>query len=508
MAIDSKRFELLCSYADEVFDNFEVNDYLVANPYLHLLRPHPILLKPYEQVFNEAKNTAFTRICRNARICRDSFSNWRSRQWKKYQPYHQITGSSNGKLDILIISHVVNKSHIGTVSDFYYGDLPARLTAKGFRVGLAYINQIGLGPEAFANRWSEDGISRFLLSSTPDPRELKARNKHLRKVAKKLKRYPVSCRSQQLFMQQAADRATSVATHTNLNLTSSLGKILEKFAPRMVVFTHEGHAWERLFCRQISQYDKGCLRAGYIHAALFASQHSLYSQFPVDYNPGRVFTTGETARKQLKDNEHYLADVAVVLGTHKIPQSTQDRTGLARNCLVLPEGLTSESLLLFRFSLLLAKRFPDVTFIWRLHPLISFHDLHARDRSLKHLPENIQQSQSPFEADLKTARWALYRGSTAIFQALAAGIRPLYLPGSDGINIDPLHQLQDWKTAFRAPEDYQDVFHGSSDKEPEDEKAAERATAFSRELYSPFDLSALVNCLPVVQEHGFVESGQ
>ena len=41
--------------------------------------------------------------------------------------------------------------------------------------------------------------------------------------------------------------------------------------------------------------------------------------------------------------------------------------------LVIPEGIYSECESLFKFSLILARRFQEYNFIWRVHPVIDFN---------------------------------------------------------------------------------------------------------------------------------------
>ena len=50
------------------------------------------------------------------------------------------------------------------------------------------------------------------------------------------------------------------------------------------------------------------------------------------------------------------------------------------SCLIVPEGFVDECIILFEFSLKCALINPNITFIWRLHPLISFEKLKKNNK--------------------------------------------------------------------------------------------------------------------------------
>jgi hypothetical protein len=111
-------------------------------------------------------------------------------------------------------------------------------------------------------------------------------------------------------------------------------------------------------------------------------------------------------------------------------------------CLVLPEGIVEECRILFTFSLSCARACPEVRFIWRLHPIMSFDKLVRRVPVLGNLPSNIEISAQTFEEDIARSSWALYRGSTAVVTAAANGVTPIYLEQPGELSIDPLFEIR------------------------------------------------------------------
>ncbi|MBT6746355.1 MAG: hypothetical protein HOB26_07360, partial [Flavobacteriales bacterium] len=92
-------------------------------------------------------------------------------------------------------------------------------------------------------------------------------------------------------------------------------------------------------------------------------------------------------------------------------------------------------------SILCARTNPEVKFIWRLHPIVTFESLKAQNPKLRNHPGNIILSKATLEEDFSRSHWALYRGTTAIVQAVAAGLRPIYLQSPGELTIDPLYEL-------------------------------------------------------------------
>jgi len=89
-----------------------------------------------------------------------------------------------------------------------------------------------------------------------------------------------------------------------------------------------------------------------------------------------------------------------------------------------------------------ANKFPTMKFIWRVHPILNIEEISTKLFSNNKLPENIHLSKSTLEDDLNKAKWALYRGTTTIVQAVLSGVFPIYFDTQD-FNIDPLYSVND-----------------------------------------------------------------
>lgn len=497
MVFKESSYRELCSVSDRVFREAGFDDFLVAIPYLHIVRAHPVLLAKYSPLLADAKASFSSKISTINSFLK-YYRDWIATSFKGSPGAGESGYSASGhipvSLDFLFVSHYLNTSQQDQSDDFYFGDLPDRLKQEGYRVGIVYINHSGQSAEAVVEGWNVDGISRFSLGIDLPKTDLKEVLAGMAEKAMVLKSLATKRSGEKLysgFCKAAALDARSSATRANLIFARNFGRLLGDVSPSTVLFTHEGHALERLLCAQVKRTGGKTVAAGYIHAALFASQHSVLVKMPDEFCPDQVFTTGEIALEQLQKCNYYLAGKTQILGSHKINAVSGHPDNKENVCLVLPEGLLEECRFLFNYSLRIAASFPHIQFVWRLHPIVRFDGLLTKFAEFRKLPDNIRLSTQDFETDLCLAKWAMYRGSTAVVPALAAGVRPLYISRPEEINIDPLHQLSTWKMVIRNEVDLTSIFGATKRDEPADLAEFFIANEYSRKFYHPFNLHLL-----------------
>ena len=157
-------------------------------------------------------------------------------------------------------------------------------------------------------------------------------------------------------------------------------------------------------------------------------------------------------KKQFSKKYKHKKEILHVLGSfRKSKKNIMCSKGLS--CLVLPEGLMDESILMFDFSLKCANHYPEIQFIWRLHPIIGRKNFVDANPIFKSLPSNITFSTNKFDFDIKQSKVAIYRGSTAIIEAASKGLYPIYLSLGEEISIDPLYSISEGKYIASCPDD-------------------------------------------------------
>jgi len=283
--------------------------------------------------------------------------------------------------------------------------------------------------------------------------------------------------------------------------------IVEKTKPQLVIATYEGYAWERMAFNGARSAKPDIKCVGYTHAPLFERQHAAWRPLGERFNPNQIMTSGSIQKEQLECTKALNNTPIEVLGSKRINtlqkadaiefRDTQKKQQEQKTCLVIPEGIESEIKILFEFSLQCAMEFADLHFIWRLHPLFSFETLARTDHLYRSLPDNIELSSQRLEADFERCQWALYRGSSAIIQAVMAGLKPVYLHQQREMKFDPLYELKSWKDEVESPHDFNRVM--STEIEFKDHCQA--ALEYCRKTYEPFNHRPLIKLLDKTVSH-------
>jgi hypothetical protein len=469
--LNEEQYRSLCEACDHVLLAPDSTIERVAIPWLHVIREHPVFLANYVDLFESAKNDKammrrWLRVIRNmAGWYRQIGKSLRSNGHPWFGPEELPSG-----IDVLFISHLLNESHAGKVDDFYFGGLPNALAVRGHSAVIALINHTGKDVGSLAARWNESRVPRVILAGSFRFLEEMALHRRLKKESLRLrmraKREDV--RLTRCVLARASEAALSGGALTALRMASQIGALVAKLQPKAIVMTHEGHAWERMAFAAARSERPGIQCIGYQHAALFRLQHAIRRNLAPEYNPDQILTAGIVGKAQLERAPGLKGIPISVLGSNRtfkgvdingehLMHPGQEEDSGHSACLVLPEGIASECKILFEFSLACAQTFPEIQFIWRLHPIVSFESLLAQNSKLKNLPNNIVLSSATIEEDIARCRWALYRGTTAIVQAVVAGLRPIYLQLPGEMTIDPLYDVEDWRVEVTTISGFQRV---------------------------------------------------
>ena len=501
------QYHALCEACDRVLLSQDSSFDRVAIPWLHVIREHPEFLKNYEDLFKLGKDREYS--CQWARTLRNKmelFGQLGREFLSNGAPWAGPERLPTG-IDVLFVSHLLSPSQAGQADDFYFGSVPDQLVAHKHRAVIALINYSRQSVEILASKWEGSAVARVIFSNATSSFDYFRLYRRLWKESVSLRKLAVQekCDLLRRVFIRASEEALSVSSVTTLRLASQVKELVGILRPKLVVVTHEGHAWERLAFASARMALPGIRCIGYQHAAVFRLQHAIRRNLAREYNPDQIFTAGMVGKKQLQRAPGLNGSLVSVLGSNRIFKSVKTKgdcvIGRYRSeysskyaCLVVPEAFASECFLLFEFSLACAQLCPEIQFIWRLHPLVTFESLLAKYRKLRNLPRNIVLSRATLEEDTARCRWALYRGTTAIVQAVVAGLRPIYLQQSGEMTIDPLYELNAFRAVVTTVSEFKkvtdiDINRGLRIPESEKDEAKEYCEGF----YLPFDSSVLLN---------------
>lgn len=303
----------------------------------------------------------------------------------------------------------------------------------------------------------------------------------------------------------AALESMSGGSRAALRIGDQMRILVRRLQPKVIVTTYEGHSWERLAFAAARESKPDILCVGYAHATIFPFQKAMAMRLGPEYDPDVILTAGDITRDRLREIDS-LRDIPIkTLGSARVSQKTQAQTPKAREpiCLLLPEGLISECVALIQPAILVARAQPSLLFKIRLHPVLSREKLLAAVPAFRDLPPNVEWSANPsIEADLATARWALYRGSTAVIRAVQCGVRPIYfaMPGEE-FCLDPLAGLETWRLRASCVNSLSKILTDSPAEV--DHKSLESANDYCQRYFMPMNPSVIiemVNGTPVKRQ--------
>jgi hypothetical protein len=211
------------------------------------------------------------------------------------------------------------------------------------------------------------------------------------------------------------------------------------------------------------------------------------------YDPDMILTVGTVTRDILAASPGLKNVTIKAYGSPRLTKEPAYTTvgPLQDACLVAPEGLADECMVLFTFAVKAAELMPGTNFIFRTHPVISFTDLQKQEAALRNLPANVVLSSNKnIDDDFKRCSWLIYRNSSVAFFAVLAGLRPLYLRTGNEISNDVLYALDSWRKNISSIEDLMGVVEKDKNT-PAEEKNLERENAyvFSRNYMMPYNVS-------------------
>jgi hypothetical protein len=440
--MDEYQYKELCNVCDSILKEDQICAERLSIAWLHIIREHPFFLRQYKRIFNGIiKNSYYWLGFR--RTCIEIFRIFR--QILRALIYEILNKNiSSSSADIIFVSHRVSKSKSN--SDFYFGTLPVDLANLGFKIQIVQIDHTSSSKSYF--RLTDDNKKNYINIILPNTLGLFHEMQMilgLLGISKKISNSVAGEGLSKYAYYAAAAEALTNASFQTLRIAKQVSILIEQSQPKFLITTFEGHAWERVSFYLARKKSPSIKCIGYQHAALFKGQHSIRRKLGGGADPDIIWTSGKFALNELISEKRLSCIKIACIGSIRAFNSTGKSNELKFSdkenftCLVLPEGLITECNFLFEFSIKCAKFFPKIRFIWRLHPIINFQDLSRLNPLLQNLPPNVVISTATMERDIERSDCAMYRGSTAIIQAVNGGLIPVYVLREGEMNIDPLY---------------------------------------------------------------------
>lgn len=436
----------LCNYSDYILKERENSLVSTSISSLHIIREHPQFLKKYELLINNTFTSKAKKIIliTFGWIQNIFFSILRGKN------FYLSPSLNEGSLDILFISHMLNEKYENNGIDFYFDTIPHLMQADGINSGIALINHTKTFKPSFFSRSNIPGVKFFLFTKQLTLSfEIKFIFDCIKEFfsIRKIRKKAIDSFFEELVVGVSYDCLTKNTIHS-LRLYEQIKSLVKQYNPKVMIFTYEGHAWERIVMSAARESCPTIKCIGYQHSVVFRLQHAISRSLSKIYNPDTILCSGLVGKRQLEKNRSIKNIDKFILGSNraiKVDDNLNKSVLLTQrrleSCLVIPEGDIDECNILFEFSIDCARQFTNIKFVWRLHPLVTFERLIRDNKKMSNLPQNIILSSESLIYDIERCNSTLYRGTTAVIPAVHKGLKPIYLAIEGEMTIDPLYEI-------------------------------------------------------------------
>lgn len=461
--IDKNTYLTICKYCDDLLNKYNSSIQRVSINWLHVIREHPIILNRYELLFSKGFLDKY--------IYRTKFVFFNYLRF-----LFNIIGSIRNKpnlielglfeedtrVDYLFVSHLIDASHINNDFDFYFGNTIKKIDSLNYKSLTVILNQTKISNEVLKKQYLLSS-RKVLFSKLLDFKsELKLffqlfKEQAILKHELKNINYDNNSLQTKIF-KETTRQCLSSSTTNNLRYYYQFKKIIEKYRPKNIISTFEGHAWERVLFFAAKEHCLSIQCMGYQHTSLFRFQHSVLRKLNSMYNPDVILTAGEAAYRKFKNSDIGVDKIVKILGSNRgnaLIKTDPIYDARKNTCIVIPEGFDSECVVLFKFALKCSRVTPEINFIFKLHPIMNKESFIMKYPEFNLLPNNIKWASNDIDTDLSECKWALYRGTTMIVQAIYAGLIPLYYQKKpDEMSLDLLYEVAHIKPILTSEDDF------------------------------------------------------
>ena len=441
MNFNKKNYFKIVKYLNQILLSNSINNFKYNIPFLFINREHPVFFSRY--ISKENHKLKF--FLRNLyHVFYKLFCSLSPRNIKS------DFDSLPKKVDFLFVSHLTNVNQIKNLDDQYFGNVINDLVEKNFKCLVIYINHTNYKKQYLINKTKS--LNKFII---PKNANFLSEIQFLFNSYKGYTNLKVFKENNNEIFKQLKYEIFSIDTIGVLRFKFFYNKILNKINPSFVVSTFEGHAYERQVFHNSKLFNPRIINFAYQHSIISKYVNTLSLKLNDNsYNPDVILCSGKSSFNFFKNFSNFKNLPVHVLGSKNYSESDPkefDNSIKRNSCLILPEGIYSECLVLLDFAVSSAKLNTSISFIFRLHPIVNLEKLKSLYKMNDDYPSNLIFSKSLFIEDINASSWVLYRGSSAVFKAIEHGLIPIYLSKEHELDIDSLHDLKIGKHSVLTP---------------------------------------------------------
>jgi len=429
-------FKKLCKKCDSLLNDNIQNITLNAISCLHVLRAHPEILKQYSFFSSKRKKNNqinFFLISILRKILDLLFFIIKNEKLLLYSKHPK-------KIDCLIISHLVNTDHLIKKKDFYFGSLQSRLSIYKLSSLIALRNFTGKNLSTLSKLPFDKKYYKVILSSFF---KINSEIKIILLFMREFFRIKILIKKDDknfYFLKTIGKIKYLISVFSNIRISEQVLFLIKLHQPKYLFFTYEGHAWERIVIRKVKEFFPKIKIIAYQFSIVTKYHHSMFRPLNKIYNPDTILTSGSITADLFRRKKLDKTSKILIYGSDKSRSKTHTKPP-EKNILILPEGFLNETKILFDFCILASTNLPDFKFYFRLHPLIKKNDF-IKKNCMKKIPDNLIISNNTLEKDFEKSKYAIYRGSATIIEAVNFGLIPIYYSQKNEISLNPLFKFE------------------------------------------------------------------
>ena len=224
-----------------------------------------------------------------------------------------------------------------------------------------------------------------------------------------------------------------VSIPANLRLIYQIDKVLEINKPKIIIFTYEGHAWERLLIKLCKKKYTNLVTIGYQFSTIKEDQIGIFRKLKDNYNPDFIATSGEFTKNQMMKKINF-SELFKLGSTNFVKKKTKLIKSI--DLLVALDSGENELIKMVKFCVNFSKHNKKFKILLRYHPIYR-NNLKIVNYIFSEVNKvsNIEVSNNSLDVDLTKSKYLLFTDSAVGITCLKYNVTPLFFQNKFSKNI-------------------------------------------------------------------------
>lgn len=417
--MDNKNYKKLINRFNKFLNINKKNINIVALSFLHILRPQYDLIKNFNN-FNFNYRLVYHFNYTLIKLLKSFFN-----KTKKNKNFLK-------NFDLLIISNFTDINNLNKKNDLYFGSLHTEIKKKGVSCCTVFRNFTKFHVSEIIKK---NRIENHFFLEDFDSFKNEIKNFFIQ--IKEFIKFKLNLIPGKKILKNDKKKFSFFNFLTGLSslrLSNQVIDFVKNNNPKIVLFTLEGHSWEKVLTYKLKKKFPNLIVIGYQFSVISKYTNSLFLKIDNKFETDFIFTKNKIHKETFVDRG-FNSNKIKVLGNLKKKKFKKIKSNImSKNIIICPEALDYENEVMYNFAKECAKNIVNYNFIFRAHP--------SYKKKFLSKYKNLIISKTSLDKDLSKSKILIYRGSSVCYEAARYNILPLYLKIKNEISIDPLYRFQ------------------------------------------------------------------